>query len=189
MDFLQILLLALALAADAFSVGAALALRYRASRQVFRVAFHFGLFQALLPLLGALLGSALLVHVERFDHWVAFGLLALVGGRMIWSGLHGESERTTSVDLTRGWSLIGLSVAVSIDALAVGITLPAAGAPVGLAVTTFGVVAGLATFVAMRLVAPFARRLGGRIEVVAGLVLIALGIKILQDHTGFLPLG
>ena len=116
-------------------------------------------------------------------------LLALVGGRMIWSGLHGESERTTSVDLTRGWSLIGLSVAVSIDALAVGITLPAAGAPVGLAVTTFGVVAGLATFVAMRLVAPFARRLGGRIEVVAGLVLIALGIKILQDHTGFLPLG
>lgn len=188
-DFFQIFLVALALAADAFSVGAALALRYRGWRQIFRVAFHFGLFQALLPLLGAVLGGALLPHVERFDHWVAFGLLALVGGRMIWSGLHQESERTSSVDLTRGWSLVGLSVAVSIDALAVGITLPATGAPVALSVMTFGVVAGLATLVAMRLVAPFARRLGGRIEVVAGLVLIALGIQILQDHTGFLPLG
>jgi putative Mn2+ efflux pump MntP len=189
MDFFQILLVALALAADAFSVGAVLALRSRRARQVFRVAFHFGLFQALFPLVGAILGGALLVHVERFDHWVAFGLLALVGGRMIWSGLHQASERTTSVDLTRGWSLVGLSVAVSIDALAVGITLPAAGAPVALSVTTFGVVAGLATLAAMRLVAPFARRLGGRIEVVAGLVLVALGLKILHDHTGFLTLG
>jgi putative Mn2+ efflux pump MntP len=186
MSFLQILLLALALAADAFSVGAALALRYQTARQVFRVAFHFGLFQALLPLLGALIGGAL---VERVDHWVAFGLLALVGGRMIWSGLHEDSRRAGSTDLTRGWSLVGLSVAVSIDALAVGITLPATGAPVGVAVTTFGVVAGLATLVAMRLVAPFARRLGGRVEVVAGLVLIALGVKTLQDHIGFLGLG
>jgi len=189
MDFFQILLVALALAADAFSVGAVLALRYRRARQVFRVAFHFGLFQALFPLVGAILGGALLVHVERFDHWVAFGLLALVGGRMIWSGLHQASERTTSVDLTRGWSLVGLSVAVSIDALAVGITLPATGTPVGLAVTSFGVVAGFATLVAMCFVAPFARRLGGRIEVAAGLVLVALGLKILQDHMGFLPLG
>jgi putative Mn2+ efflux pump MntP len=189
MDFPQILLLALALAADAFSVGAALALRHRNARQVFRTAFHFGLFQALLPLLGALLGGALLVYVESFDHWVAFGLLALVGGRMVWSGLRGGTDRHASVDLTRGWSLVGLSLAVSIDALAVGITLPAAGAPVGLAVTTFGVVAGLATLVAMCLVTPLALRLGGRVEVAAGLVLVALGLKILQDHTGLLPLG
>jgi putative Mn2+ efflux pump MntP len=188
MDFPQILLLALALAADAFSVGAALALRYDTARQVFRVAFHFGLFQAILPLLGALVGGALLVYVESFDHWVAFVLLVLVGGRMVWSGLRGETDRRASVDLTRGWSLVGLSLAVSIDALAVGITLPAAAAPVGLAVTTFGVVAGLATLVAMRLVAPLARRLGGRVEVAAGFVLVALGLKILQDHTGLLPL-
>ena len=189
MGFLQILLLALALAADAFSIGAVLALRYRSARQVFRVAFHFGLFQALLPLLGALLGDALLVRVEAIDHWVAFGLLAVVGGRMVWSGLREQSGRVASVDLTRGWSLVGLSLAVSIDALAVGITLPAAAAPVGLAVTTFGVVAGLATLAAMRLVAPLARRLGHRFEVAAGLVLVAQGLKILQDHTGFLGLG
>jgi putative Mn2+ efflux pump MntP len=189
MGFLQVLLLALALAADAFSIGAVLALRYHSARQVFRVAFHFGLFQALLPLLGALLGDALLVRVEAIDHWVAFGLLAVVGGRMVWSGLREQSGRVASVDLTRGWSLVGRSLAVSIDALAVGITLPATAAPVGLAVTTFGVVAGLATLAAMRLVAPLARRLGRRVEVVAGLVLFAQGLKILQDHTGFLGLG
>jgi manganese efflux pump family protein len=189
MDFPQILLLALALAADAFSVGAVLALRYRSPRQVLRLAFHFGLFQALLPLLGALLGGALITHIAAVDHWVAFGLLTLVGGRMIWSGLHEEPARASAVDLTRGWSLVGLSLAVSIDALAVGITLPAAGAPVGLAVTTFGVVAGLATLAAMRLVAPLARRLGGRVEVVGGLVLLTLGLKILQEHTGLLRHG
>jgi putative Mn2+ efflux pump MntP len=189
MNVLHIVLLALALAADAFSVGAALALRYHHPRQVFRVAFHFGLFQALLPLLGAAVGGAVLRHIEAFDHWVAFGLLALVGGRMVRSGLREDSGRAAEVDLTRGWSLVGLSLAVSIDALAVGITLPATGVNVGLAAAAFGVVAGLATFTAMRLVAPLARRFGGRIEVVAGLVLIALGLKILQDHTGFLPLG
>jgi putative Mn2+ efflux pump MntP len=186
MSLPEIVLLSLALAADAFSVGAVLGLRHRRPREVFRVAFHFGFFQALLPLLGALLGGALLTYVESVDHWVAFGLLALVGGHMVWAGLRGDAEERLAVDLTRGWRLVGLSLAVSIDALAAGITLPAAGTPVGLAVTTFGVVAGLATMAAMRLAGHIARRVGSRVEVVAGLVLIGLGVKVLQDHTGFL---
>ncbi len=186
MSFLEILLLSFALAADAFSVGAALGLRYGRPREIFRVAFHFGLFQALLPLLGALLGGALLVYVESLDHWIAFGLLTLIGGRMIWAALRGGDDQTLGVDLTRGWSLMGLSIAVSIDALAVGITLPAAGAPIGLAVTLFGLVAGLATLVAMRLAGPIARRIGHRVEILAGLVLIGLGVKIVHDHTGLL---
>lgn len=189
MSLLEILLLALALAADAFSVGAALGLRYRRPREVFRVAFHFGLFQALLPLLGALLGAALLVYVEGVDHWIAFGLLAFLGSRMIWSGLHDPSPKHGAVDLTRGLNLVGLSLAVSIDALAAGITLPAAGAPLGLAVTTIGVVAGLATLVAMLLAGPIARHIGSRVEIVAGLVLIGLGVKIVLEHTGLLSLA
>jgi putative Mn2+ efflux pump MntP len=184
----EILLLSLALAADAFSVGAVLGLRYRHPREVFRVAFHFGLFQALLPLVGAALGGALLRYVESVDHWIAFGLLALLGCRMIWSALRGDHDHATDVDLTRGWSLVGLSVAVSIDALAVGITLPAAGAPIVPAVTLFGVVAGLATLVAMRMAGPIARRIGHRAEILAGVVLIGLGVKILHDHTGLLSL-
>ena len=106
--------------------------------------------------------------------------------RMLWAGLREAPEERLAVDPTRGWRLVGLSLAVSIDALAAGITLPAAGAPVGLAVTTFGVVAGLATMAAMRLAGHIARRVGSRVEVVAGLVLIGLGVKVLQDHTGFL---
>ncbi|MCG6921643.1 MAG: manganese efflux pump MntP family protein [Acidobacteria bacterium] len=188
MSFFEILLLSLALAADAFSVGAALGLRHHEPRQVFRVVFHFGLFQTLLALLGALLGGRLLVYVESLDHWIAFALLALVGSRMIWSGLREASERPVAVDLTRGWSLVGLSLAVSIDALAAGTTLPATRAPIALAVATIGIVAGLAALVAMRFAGWIARRIGSRAEIAAGIVLIGLGVKIVLEHTGLLPL-
>ncbi len=189
MTLVEILLLALALAADAFSVGAALGLRYRSARQTFRLAFHFGLFQALMPLTGALFGTVLLRWAAGADHWIACGLLTLLGLRMIRSALGPEDEQRLQVDLTRGWSLVGFSLAVSIDALAAGITLPALRAPIALAVTLIGVVTGLATLVAIRLAASIARRVGSRIEVVAGLVLIALGFKILNDHIRFLPWG
>lgn len=183
---IEILVLALALSADAFSVGAALGLRYRSARQTFRLAFHFGLFQALMPLVGALLGTVLLVWVEAADHWVAFGLLSFLGLRMIRAAFRSEDPSAPTPDLTRGWSLVAFSLAVSIDALAAGITLPAAGAPIGLAVVTIGIVAALATLVAIRLAASIARRVGSRVELVAGLVLIALGVKILNDHIHFL---
>lgn len=189
MSYLEILLLSLALAADAFSVGAAVGLRYRRPREVFRVAFHFGLFQALLPLVGVLLGGALLSWVEGADHWIAFGLLAFLGGRMIRSGLRNGPAELADADLTRGWSLVALSLAVSVDALAAGITLPAAGAPIGPAVVIIGVVAGLATLAAMKMAGPIARRVGTRVEVVAGLVLIGLGLRILHEHTGLLAVG
>jgi putative Mn2+ efflux pump MntP len=188
MSYVEIVLLALALSADAFSVGAALGLRYQSARQVFRVAFHFGLFQALLPLVGAVLGRVLLVWVEEAAHWVACALLVFLGLRMIHAGLKQEPSAPT-VDLTRGWHLVGFSLAVSIDALAAGITLPAAGAPIVPSVVTFGVITCLATVIAMRLAASISARVGGRVEVIAGLVLIGLGLKILHDHTGFLSLA
>ena len=179
MGLLEIFVLSLALAADAFSVGAALGLRYREPRQVFRLSFHFGLFQALLPLAGALLAGRLLALVERWDHWIAFGLLTFLGGRMLWAGFHPDHDEGDVEDLTRGWSLVGFSLAVSIDALAVGFTLPATGTPILLSVTTFGIVAALATLIAMRLAGPIAQRLGTRVEIVAGLVLIGLGVRII----------
>jgi putative Mn2+ efflux pump MntP len=186
MTLLEILILALALSADAFSVAAALGTRYRRPRQVFRLSFHFGLFQALLPLVGAFCGSAMLIHIERWDHWLVFGLLSLLGIRMIRTGRHGDRRRAESVDLTRGFSLIGFSLAVSIDAFAAGITLPAVGAPIVLSVVIFGVVTALASLVAIMLARTVAGRLGARVEIVAGLVLIALGLKILADHLGFI---
>jgi len=189
MSHLEIFLLALALSADAFSVGAALGVRYGTRRQIFRLAFHFGLFQALLPLVGALLGTVLLPWVEPADHWVACGLLWLLGLRMIRAARAEQQPAASKQDLTRGLSLVGFSLAVSIDALAAGITLPATGAPIALAVTTFGVVTGLATFCAMRLAASLAARVGRRIETLAGFVLLALGAKVLNDHLHLLRLS
>ena len=189
MSYPEILLLALALSADAFSVGAALGVRHKTRRQTFRLAFHFGLFQALLPLVGALFGTVLLRWTEPVDHWVAFGLLWLLGLRMIHAARGEQQETARDQDLTRGLSLLGFSLAVSIDALAAGITLPATGAPIALAVATFGIVTGLATFVAMRLAASLAARVGRRVEMMAGFVLLALGAKILNDHMHLLRIS
>jgi putative Mn2+ efflux pump MntP len=108
---------------------------------------------------------------------------------MIRAGLHQGERAAQSADLTRGWNLVGFSLAVSLDALAVGISLPAAQAPIALSVTTFGIMAAGATVVAMRLAASIGARVGGRAEIVAGCVLVAIGLKILNDHIHFLPIG
>ncbi len=187
MSLVEIIILALALAADAFTVGAALGLRFRSARQTFRLAFHFGLFQALLPLLGAGIGTALVAQIGGTDHWVAFGLLSLLGLRMIRAGTSDEPRSIETKDLTRGWSLVGFSLAVSIDALAAGISLPAAGAPVLRAAVIIGIVTGLATLVAIRMAAAIGQRLGTRVEVIAGFVLILLALKILTGHLDLVP--
>ena len=189
MSYPEILLLALALSADAFSVGAALGVRHDSPRQTFRLAFHFGLFQALLPLVGALLGSLLVHWAAAVDHWVAAGLLVYLGLRMLRATTSAEADTAHHRDLTRGFHLVGFSLAVSIDALAAGITLPAAQAPIALSVVTFGVVTGLATLLAIRMAASLAARVGHRIEAVAGVVLIVLGLKTLNDHIRFLSFG
>jgi putative Mn2+ efflux pump MntP len=185
MTTLEVFLLALALSADAFSVGAALGLRYRSARQTFRIAFHFGLFQALMPLVGALVGTFLLHFVESWDHWIAFLLLAVLGLRMIRDGLGEAKREEENRDLTRGWSLVGLSVAVSIDALAAGLALPAAEVPIVPAVALIGVVTGLATLVAIRLSGSIARRIGSRAEILAGVVLVLIGVRIVASHLGW----
>ena len=177
----EILLLALALGADAFSVGAAVGLRHRGPRQVFRLAWHFGLFQALMPLAGAAAGSAVLEQIAAFDHWVVFALLAFVGGRMIFQSF-GEKERRDRADPTRGWSLVGLSLAVSIDALAAGFTLAVERAPLLLSVILIGVVAAALTVVGMLLAGRVRRLVGRRCEAFAGVVLIGLGVRVLVDH-------
>ena len=183
MTLLETFALAIALSMDAVSVGAAVGLDHRKPRQVFRLAFHFGLFQALMPLLGALFGTVLLRWVRNWDHWVVFAALGGLGARMIWLALRGgEEEKRKAVDLTRGWSLIGLSVATSIDALAAGIGIAAAGASIGRTVAIVGLVTATATAAAMLGANRFANGKAKVTEVVAGVVLIALGAKTLYEH-------
>jgi putative Mn2+ efflux pump MntP len=178
--------IALALAVDAFSVGVAVGLRRTSRRERFRLSFHFGLFQALMPLAGALAGSALERWIARWDHWVALGLLAVIGGRMIWGAVRGGPERAAAGDQTRGLQLVGLSIAVSIDALAVGFTLGLQEVSIPFAVTLIGVTAAALTLVGMLIAGGFASRLGRRAEIGAGVALVGIGVKIVLEHMGVL---
>ena len=122
MSTLTLLGIALGLAMDAFAVaiGAGLSSASVTRRQTFRLAFHFGLFQAFMPIIGWLAGLTLVDYIAAFDHWIAFGLLAFIGGKMIYEALkHEEEEATGRPD--QGRRLVMLSVATSIDALAVGL--------------------------------------------------------------------
>lgn len=185
MGIFELMVLSLALSADAFTVGAAVGLQHSSPRQVFRLSFHFGLFQSLLSLAGIVAGAFFAGYIENWDHWIAFALLVLIGGRMI-AGLGDDDEKREDADPTRGSRLIGFSLAVSIDALAAGIGLGAVGAPVALSTAVIGITACAATAISMKMAGEVSRRFGGRLEPLAGVVLILLGIKIVIEHMGYL---
>jgi len=183
--FLEILLLSLALSADAFTVATTIGLRHRSARQIFRLTFHFGLFQSLLALTGAIAGTLFVSIMADYDHWIAFVLLSLVGLHMIYAALKHTQEQYANVDLTRGFSLVGLSIAVSIDALAAGVGLTTGGGAFVLAVIMIGLTAAAATLLAMLVAGRVADRLGKWLEIAAGLVLIGLGLWTLHNHNVF----
>ena len=143
MSFVEVLLIALGLAMDAFAVclGAGTTRHINGPRPVFRLSFHFGLFQALMPVLGWLVGSTVQRWIAPFDHWIAFALLAFVGVRMIRSGLDANGE-AHATDPSRGATLIMLSVATSIDALAVGLSLAVLSVGIIYPAIVIGIVAG-----------------------------------------------
>lgn len=180
MTILETVLLALALAMDAFTVGMAVGLHHRQPRQIFRLSFHFGLFQALMPLVGALAGIGLKSWIADWDHWVAFGLLLFIGGRMIYSWFRAEGS-SRDEDLTKGVTMVVLSIAVSIDALAVGFTLGLGGVPLAFPILVIGVVAALMTVVGMFIAGRISGKVGRHCELLAGLVLIGIGVRILIE--------
>ena len=181
MSTLEILLIALALAVDSFSVAAGVALTHRSPRQIFRLCFHFGLFQALLALLGMTTGKLFFELVKHVDHWAAFVLLSWLGVRMLSDGGRGL-RRGEAADLTRGFSLVALSLAVSIDAAAAGVGLAALAAPPAKTILLIGVVSALASLAAFGLSGTLRHKIGAQAERIAGIVLILLGIKILLEH-------
>lgn len=184
MAWLNLLAIAVALAADAFAVAltAGLALTRLTRRHVFRLAFHFGLFQALMPTIGWSMGKAVHVLIAAIDHWLAFALLLLVGGRMVWNALHRSDEKSTAVDPTTGWPLVLLSVATSIDALAVGLSLAMMNTSILMPALVIGVVAALFTAVGMVLGRRVGLFWGPRVELIGGALLIGIGVKILMEH-------
>lgn len=185
MPFLEVLMIALGLAMDAFavSIGAG-AIRARlAPRATFRLAFHFGLFQFLMPVAGWALGAAVASWFSSLDHWIAFGLLGFVGGRMVISGWRGEAEGPRGPDPSKGATMVMLSIATSIDALAVGLSLAMLGVGILLPALVIGVVTGGLCTLGVSLGERLGQRLGQRMEIVGGLVLIGIGLKIVVEHT------
>ncbi len=179
----SLLAIALALAMDAFAVAVVTGLAQPLTRRrVFRLSFHFGLFQALMPALGWAAGRAVYGWVEPLDHWIAFALLAFVGGHMVWGALHGDEDERRAGDATRGWSLVMLSVATSIDALAVGLSLALIGQAILVPALVIGVVCAALTAAGMLLGRVVGAAWGKRVEVLGGLILIAMGVRIVWQH-------
>jgi len=184
MDIWTILLIALGLAMDAFAVslGAGTSELANNKRARFRLAFHFGWFQAMMPVIGWLAGQTVAQYISAFDHWVAFALLAAIGGKMIYEALGERDEEAQRKDPTKGASLVVLSVATSIDALAVGLSLALLGTAIWYPALVIGIVALVFTAVGLHLGRRFGALLGRRMEIVGGLILVAIGLRILIDH-------
>ena len=181
MDPLSVLGIAIALAMDAFAVSLAVsaALGSVKPRQAFRLSFHFGLFQFLMPLVGFFSGELLGRFIQAVDHWIAFGLLLWVGGGMLVSGIKGEERFSSDRDPTRKGSLVMLSVATSIDALAVGFSLSLMGVHIWMPAIVIGLVAALLTLTGLLVGAGLGRLVGRWAEIIGGLILIGIGLKVL----------
>ena len=192
MTILEIWLLAVGLAMDCFAVSIAsgIILRRVQWRSILVMALSFGLFQALMPLMGWAAASLFSHLIESVDHWLAFGILCFLGGRMIREGLRGEECRET-FDPTRLLVVITFAVATSIDALAVGVSFAFVGMDgVGGILPAVGII-GLVSFLmslagllfGIRCGCGLARKL--KAEVAGGVILVLIGCKILVEHLFF----
>jgi len=184
MDALQIVMIAVGLAMDAAAVSLSAAASGYANepRAVFRLSFHFGLFQFMMPVLGWLLGIGMERYVSSVDHWIAFGLLGYVGARMIGSGLK-PSDQDLKADPSRGLTLVMLSVATSIDALAIGLSLAMLKVSIWYPSMTIGIITAVLSVTAIKFGNKLGAAFGQRIEIVGGIILVAIGLRIVLSHT------
>ena len=184
LDFLSVLVIAIGLSTDCLAValGGSISMRAISFLKVFRVSSAFGIFQALMTVLGWLAGRTIVDLIAAYDHWVAFILLAVIGGRMIWQSLRSQDSRTSGTDITKGIILLTLSVATSIDALAVGLTFALLEVNIALASSTIGAVAFVATAIGFLLGRRAGKLMGRRAEAIGGIILIAIGLRILLAH-------
>jgi putative Mn2+ efflux pump MntP len=179
---IEALLLAVALAMDAFAVALTQGAKFRPSvRGGLAIALTFGVFQALMPLAGWVIGAVALIYVAAVDHWIAFGLLAFLGGRML-TGHVGDEEAAHALT---GRALLLAGVATSIDALAAGITLPTLNVAPLLAVALIGIVTACLSGAGVLMGRVAGEHWGEWAERAGGVILIGLGCKILGQHMGW----
>ena len=183
-DFLSIFLIAIGLSADCFAVAlsGSISNKNHSWLRIFRVAFSFGLFQALMAVLGWLAGRTVVDLIADYDHWVAFTLLAIVSGKMLWESFRSEGGQEKVIDVTKGFMLLTLSIATSIDALAVGLSFAFLKVDMVLASLTIGVVAFVVTTFGFMLGKKAHKLIGKRAETIGGIILLAIAFRILLSH-------
>jgi len=185
--------IAVALAMDAFAVAIAtgVSLKQVSFRQTFRLSWHFGFFQALMPVIGWSAGLSIRSSIEAYDHWLAFGLLAFVGGKMIIGAFGDEKERGPKSDPTKGYTLVLLSVATSVDALAVGFSISVLKVVIWTPAVIIGIVAAAFTIFGLYLgkKAASGMLVSRYAEIIGGIILICIGINILREHGALFPLS
>ncbi len=183
MTFFEILLIAIGLSMDAFAVSLAAGThdQTRELRPSLRLSFHLGLFQFLMPVVGWFAGVTVESMIKSYDHWIAFGLLALVGLRMIHAGIAGE-EGGGSADPTRSYTLVLLSVATSLDALAIGLSLAMLNVSIWYPSAVIGVVTAGLSLLGIRLGNRLGSKFGKGMEVAGGVILCLIGLRILYSH-------
>jgi manganese efflux pump family protein len=183
MPFYQTIFLALGLAADAFAVSVAAGSTgaTRGHRSMMRLSFHFGLFQFIMPVFGWLAGLSIERYVHSFDHWIVCGLLIWVAVHMIRSARM-DDERVMQQDPSRGMMLVILSIATSLDALAIGLSLALLRVSIWYPSVVIGVVTCAMSLVGILLGQRFSRKFGKRAAEMGGVLLILIGVRILLAH-------
>ncbi len=183
MDLLSIILIAIGLAMDCFAVSITQGITSAKGQwgKAFLMAFLFGLFQGGMPLIGFFAGVAFTEQIARFDHWIALGLLCFIGGKMIWESLHEEKQEKEAA--TTWQRLIILAIATSIDALATGIIFVPTPEVLWVAVSVIALVSFLLSGIGYIIGIRCGKRFHFNVELLGGLILIAIGLKIFIEHT------
>lgn len=190
MELWELVVTALALAMDAFAVAICkgLCVKQLRLKHCFITGAYFGGFQALMPLLGFFFGLMFKDYIEAFDHWIAFGLLGLIGVNMVVESFKKEDEQSCEVNPFGFKTMILMAIATSIDALAVGVTFAVLGnVDIWLAVALIGAITFATSACGVKIGNVFGARFKNKAELIGGIILILIGVKILLEHLGVLP--
>lgn len=188
MSFIEVLLIGIGLSADAFAVAVCKGLNMRKINYIHAliIALFFGGFQALMPLIGWVLGSSFRIYIENFDHWIAFVLLGFIGGKMIYEALSGGEEGCGCCDSLDIKEIFIMAVATSIDALAVGITFALVNVNIWGSITLIGLTTFILSANGVVIGNKFGAKYKSKAELAGGVILVLIGLKILFEHLGII---
>ena len=183
MSFWEVILIAIGLSMDTFAVSIMLGLSVKKPKiiEYFIPALYFGFFQTVMPLAGYFAGTFFAVRIQQFDHWIAFALLAFIGGRMIYESFSKEEEKVKDNSF-RFVTMLLLAIATSIDSLVVGITFAFLKTDIYLAIAIIGLITFCISVTGVKAGNVFGRRYKSKAEFTGGAMLIILGAKILIEH-------